>query len=135
VNSRIERAARIGAALLGSLALWACAVPATEVAVQTMPMQQAFELARIEAGTAYRPQAETARLAPTAAPPGIQEPMLGVPEVRLAYLYEWIDGDGNKHFGEWVAIPIAGFEWIMNDGTRAPLDSGAREKPQQPADQ
>ncbi len=48
--------------------------------------------------------------------------MLTAPDVRLAYLYEWIDTEGNKHFGEWVAIPVAGFDWIMSDGARQSLD-------------
>jgi hypothetical protein len=104
-----------------------CAVPATEVAVATMPMRQALALTRIEASSTPIAQPAVSRLVPASPPPGAQEPLLGVPEVRLAYLYEWIDSEGNKHFGEWVAIPIAGFEWIMNDGTRAPVDSGTRD--------
>jgi hypothetical protein len=105
----------------------ACAVPATEVTVPTMPMHQALDLARIDASALSPPPRELSRLAPATAPPGAQEPLLGVPEVRLAYLYEWIDPDGNKHFGEWVAIPVAGFNWIMNDGSRPPLEPSPAE--------
>jgi hypothetical protein len=39
----------------------------------------------------------------------------------MAYLYEWIDAEGNKHFGGWVAIPLVGFNWVMTDGSNAPL--------------
>jgi hypothetical protein len=40
----------------------------------------------------------------------------------MAYLYEWVDGEGNKHFGGWVAIPLTGFDWVMTDGSNMRLD-------------
>jgi hypothetical protein len=41
----------------------------------------------------------------------------------MAYLYEWVDAEGNKHFGGWVAIPLAGFDWVMTDGSNVELDT------------
>jgi len=111
-------------ASLGVLA--ACAQPATEVQVATMSMHEALEKARGPALGA-NPAAPTALQIPPPPPPiprGTPQGLLSAPPVRLAYLYEWIDADGNKHFGEWIAIPLAGFDWIMNDGSRAPLDAG-----------
>jgi hypothetical protein len=108
--------------------LAACAIPATEVSVPTLPMRQAYELSRAEGHATAAAQKDPLRLAPGSPPAGAQQPLLSTPEVRLAYIYEWVDSDGNKHFGEWVAIPIAGFDWIMTDGTRSPIDTRAREQ-------
>jgi hypothetical protein len=59
------------------------------------------------------------------APPGAPQPVLAPPDIRMAYLYEWVDEEGNKHFGGWVAIPLAGFDWVMTDGSNPQLrDSG-----------
>ncbi|HEX7157362.1 MAG TPA: hypothetical protein VF229_09130, partial [Burkholderiaceae bacterium] len=58
-------------------------------------------------------------------PPGAPRPLLTAPDVRMAYLYEWVDAEGNRHFGGWVAIPLRGFDWVMSDGSRGALD-GAR---------
>ena len=88
-----------------------------------MPMHEALDLARAEAPitTDLRPLiAHRDAIGPQK---DIPQALLSAPQVRLAYLYEWIDTEGNKHFGEWVAIPVGGFDWIMNDGSRAPLES------------
>jgi hypothetical protein len=121
---------RVSSAVLQSslvIVIGACAIPATEVDVTTMPMRQALDLARAEGNPAPGLKSATPRLTPGTPPQGTQKPLLSTPEVRLAYLYEWVDPEGNRHFGEWVAIPIAGFDWIMTDGTRAPIDAAGRE--------
>jgi hypothetical protein len=41
----------------------------------------------------------------------------------MAYLYEWVDAEGNRHFGNWVAIPLTGFDWVMGDGSSSALDA------------
>ena len=98
-----------------------CAVPATEVAVPTMPMHEALERARAQNGATLDHPAVP--LPPAASmPAGAPRSLISAPEVRLAFLYEWIDAEGNRHFGEWVAIPITGFDWVMDDGSRAPID-------------
>jgi len=109
-------------ALLLTAALAGCAVPATQVEVSTLPMRSAFELARQTSSLSSAPSDPGPRLVPAPLPKGAQRPLLSAPDVRLAYLYEWIDTEGNKHFGEWVAIPVAGFNWIMNDGAHQALD-------------
>lgn len=109
-------------ALLHAL-LSACAQPATDVQVATMPMHAALEQARTAALPGPPRAAQPPR--PAGMPRGAAQGLLSAPDVRLAYLYEWIDAEGNKHFGEWVAIPIAGFDWIMNDGSLAPVDNAA----------
>jgi hypothetical protein len=121
-------------ALAGLLpALCGCAIPATEVNVPTMPMRQALDLSRSEGNSPPGTQKAAPRLRSANPPPGAAQPLLSTPEVRLAYVYEWVDPEGNKHFGEWVAIPIAGFDWIMNDGTHAPLDPSAPARVPAPA--
>lgn len=116
-----------------ALALGGCAVPATDVQVATMPMQEALKRSRTDQGLpAPEPANAPARAAPRL-PPEVPQAQIGTPEIRMAYFYEWIDADGNRHFGEWVAIPLAGFDWIMNDGSRLPVEpdnaagGGARE--------
>jgi len=108
-------------------AVAACAIPATQVEVPTLSMRGAFDLAHPSSNApADRPE-PTPRLVPAPLPKGAQRPMLSSPDVRLAYLYEWIDTEGNKHFGEWVAIPVAGFDWIMSDGAHQALDGSTGE--------
>lgn len=102
---------------LASLLAAGCAAPATDVAIPTESMHDALQQA--QALRAPEPAAEAAQLRParSVAPPGAPQPNLAPPDVRMAYLYEWVDADGNKHFGSWVAIPLRGFDWIMNDGS------------------
>jgi len=84
-------------------------------------MREALEQAR------SGPRAEPANEAPlrrslrSSAPPGAPQPLLAPPDVRMAYLYEWVDSEGNKHFGGWVAIPLAGFDWVMSDGSSSQI--------------
>jgi hypothetical protein len=114
-----------GAAWLvcGALAS-ACATPASDVRVATMPMRDA--LARSRAPDGALPGATTAAstLTPAAQPPDLPHPIVTLPDVRLAYLYEWVDADGNRHFGGWVAIAVSASRWILSDGSSAPLDAG-----------
>lgn len=124
------RGAALGRASIAasSVILGACAAPATEVTVPTMPMRDALELAR-EQGPRPAPRTESApHLVAANIPQGAPRPLLSAPDVRLAYLYEWIDGEGNKHFGEWVAIPVAGFDWIMTDGARRPMEGSMGQR-------
>jgi hypothetical protein len=87
-----------------------------------MPMRDALDVARATATPPKPPADPIPRLLPAPLPKDAPRPMLSTPDVRLAYLYEWVDVEGNKHFGEWVAIPVAGFDWIMSDGAREAID-------------
>ena len=51
------------------------------------------------------------------------------PDVRMAYLYEWVDPGGNRHFGGWVAVALGGFDWVLGDGTQAPAQAEAADSP------
>lgn len=107
--------------LLTSVLLASCAIPATELAVPTESMRDALQQAR----SAHR--AESVNEVPlrrpmrSTSPPGAPRPVLAPPDIRMAYLYEWVDTEGNKHFGGWVAIPLVGFDWAMTDGSNPPL--------------
>jgi hypothetical protein len=123
---KTQRAGLAAAAVLAAAALLgACAVPATRVEVPTLPMRAALDLARQTAAPAPLRTQAGPRLVATAQPQGSQRPLLSTPDVRLAYLYEWVDTEGNKHFGEWVAIAVAGFDWIMNDGAHEAMDGSS----------
>jgi hypothetical protein len=97
-----------------------CAIPATQVQVPTQSMHEALQKAR--SANAPLPGAEAAARSPVRAlsPPGAPRPVLAAPDVRMAYLYEWIDRQGNQHFGAWIAIPLAGFDWVLNPGAAPP---------------
>jgi hypothetical protein len=100
----------------------ACAIPATDVAVTTMPMQRALDIARSDSAPTLIARQDIAPLEKRTLPPSVQGAILSTPDVRLAYVYEWVDADGNRHYGEWVAIPVASSHWVMSDGTHAPID-------------
>jgi hypothetical protein len=118
---------RIAGGAAALLFLNACATPATEVEVPTMPMHQALALAQ-QQGTAGGIRLDpAAHVLASSVSKGAPRPQLSPPDVRMAYLYEWVDAEGNKHFGEWIAIPIAGFDWIMSDGSRSAVDGSAAE--------
>lgn len=108
----------------------ACAVPADDVQVATMPMRDALDLSRQPAIPSTTRRSEfVPHLVTVTTPPGAPRPLLSAPDVRLAYLYEWVDLEGNKHFGEWVAIPVAGFNWIMSNGEHPPIDGSGGQAP------
>jgi hypothetical protein len=112
-------------ALSLAAALSACAVPATQVEVPTQSMRSALEQARSARpapGSSAQPPLPPSRVS---APPGAPQPRLAAPEVRMAYLYDWVDHEGNQHFASWVAIPLTGFDWV--------LGRGAPEAPSSPA--
>jgi hypothetical protein len=113
------------------LSLWlcACAVPATQVEVPTMPMRDALDVARETAVVLPAHPDPSPQLVAPPIPKGAPRPLLSTPDVRLAYLYEWVDAEGNKHFGEWVAIPVAGFDWIMSDGAHEAIDGSEGAAP------
>jgi hypothetical protein len=122
-----ERHCRRATGILPSLILGACAVPATQVEVPTLPMQAALELSRQSAIPVQKPADPLPRLVAAPIPKGAPRPLLSTPDVRLAFLYEWVDTEGNKHFGEWVAIPVSGFDWIMSDGARESMSGNSGE--------
>jgi hypothetical protein len=98
-----------------------CAIPATQVEVPTQSMSDALRLAFPTQQADPSADVTLRRSAHSLAPPGAPQPLLAAPDVRMAYLYEWVDIEGNKHFGGWVAIPLVGFNWVMTDGSTAPL--------------
>jgi len=108
---------------LAGLLVWACATPATQVAVPTESMHDALQQARSVHRTEPYLEAPLHRPALSVGPPGAPRPVLAPPDIRMAYLYEWVDAEGNKHFGGWVAIPLAGFDWVMTDGSNVELDT------------
>jgi len=116
---------RLGIAASTLALLCGCAVPATEVAVTTMPMREALDRVRAESG-ANPDRASALAPPPASMPAGTPQGLISAPDVRLAFLYEWIDAEGNRHFGEWVAIPVTGFDWVMDDGSRAPIYPAGR---------
>jgi hypothetical protein len=128
----IARNTRFAGSLIACATLSACATPAASVKVPTMPMGTALDKARTTRfapepaggsllGSGTAPAPAPAAPTPTAGnePP---RPIVTAADVRLAYLYEWVDGEGNHHFGSWVAIAVAPPRWILSNGAAVPLD-------------
>jgi hypothetical protein len=103
-------------ALLGlGSTLTGCAVPASRVAVPTESMQEALKQARDTQQADLTSEVPLRRVPRFPSPPGAPKPVLAPPDVRMAYFYEWVDSENNKHFGGWVGIPLTGYDWIMKD--------------------
>jgi hypothetical protein len=128
MNYRTQRKHTLGS-LLAAYLVGGCAIPATEVAVSTESMHDALQQARAAHRSEPANEVPLRRPVRSPAPPGAPQPILAPPDVRMAYLYEWVDAEGNKHFGGWVAIPLAGFDWVMDDGSNPPLSAPPSESP------
>lgn len=113
-------------------AVGACATPASAVKVPTMPMQEALDRARERGApsTAADPPPAGSVVAGAGGvatePP---RPIITMPDVRLAYLYEWVDGEGNRHFGGWVAIAVTPPRWILSDGDSVTIEARPNQAP------
>jgi hypothetical protein len=110
----------LGSATAGSL-LVGCAIPASRVYVPTESMHEALQQARGALRSEPTNEAPPQHSPRSPAPPGAPHPSVAPPEVRMAYLYEWVDSEGNKHFGDWVAIPLGGFDWVMDNGANSKM--------------
>ncbi len=120
------RSARQASLLFALAALAGCATPATGVDVPTLSMRKALDRARSRAPGLPDPAPARVSGGPAVGPQALVSP----PDIRMAYLYEWVDPEGNKYFGAWVAIPVNGYEWVMVDGSRSSLDRPHRMPPQ-----
>lgn len=106
-----------GLAVLSSLYLGGCAVPATQVAVDTLSMNDALQ-------RNARPMAHD--IAPDLSRPGVlatpdTHPVATMtpptapyqlPSVRMVYVFDWVDELGFRHYGHWVAMPVGRFHWV-----------------------
>ena len=96
-------------AMIALTLLSGCAAPPGSTRVPTMPMREALRIARdggVPMGHDHR-DPEGGLLAGRSH--GVPVPLLASPDIRMAYLYEWIDAGGNRHFGGWVAVALGGF--------------------------
>jgi hypothetical protein len=91
-----------------------CAHPATDVEVKTQSMRQALDGGqgswRIEQAHASARTGLATDTLPSADPTA----WASTPTIAVAYVYEWIDRRGNRHLGEWVLVPVSGFDWDLN---------------------
>jgi hypothetical protein len=135
--SRLRTHAAATASALGLAALAGCATPAVNVKVPTATMDQAYRASVSGLGGApalpATPPAAT-RIVETTIRPDRPSPIVAAPDIRLAFFYQWIDGDGNMHYPSWVAIPVESFRWVVPDlGGTAPLDgSRSQSEPANP---
>lgn len=124
----MKRASIRTAWLVLALLLGGCAAtPATDVKVPTMSMEQAFAASR--ATTAGAPASPESRIVRAVVAPGRPAPVVVPPDIRLAYVYEWIDAEGNLHYPGWVAIQVEGFKWVMPEAGAVPMDGSVSRPP------
>lgn len=116
------------AATLAGLISTGCATPATEVIVPTMSMDAALTESRAAQSQTQisKPQARIVRAVIN---PDRPAPLVSAPDVRLAYVFEWTDSQGNLHYPGWVAIPVDTFKWIIPDVGAVPMDGSVANSP------
>lgn len=96
----------------------ACSTPAIETKVAKVSVEQAWSgPARDRLGGA---QARVVKPVPAAAAP---YPLISAPDIRLAYVKPWTDAAGNRHYGNWVAVPVDNPKWVLPDGSLEPMDN------------
>lgn len=151
----LPAALRVAMSVAVAACACACVPQAGDVLVPTLSMHDALAQAR---GRSQDPLADTTPLpipaprsgsaasvplpdrraasAPDPTPPAPAPPppqaLITAPEVRMAWMHEWVDESGNRHFGGWVAIPLGGFDWVMGDGTQEPVAPRAENPALQP---
>lgn len=119
------------AACIAFVALAGCATPAVNVKVPTSSMDEAYR-ASVGAGIA-EPAAPrgSARVVESPVRPDRPAPIVAAPDIRLAFFFQWVDGEGNLHYPGWVAIPVETFRWVLPELAPAtgtlPLD-GSRSQ-------
>lgn len=121
------RALAAGAALVGSVLAGCAATPATEIKVPTMSMEQAYTASR-QAQSSANPAPES-RIVRALVSPGRPAPVVTPPDIRMAYVYEWIDAEGNLHYPGWVAIQVEAYKWVMPDVGAVPMDGSVSRPP------
>jgi hypothetical protein len=94
-----------------------CATPATQVQVTTLSMHDALAADKPRPRDPVTDTAHLSSLQTATAPASAPAAPFRTPEVHLAYVFDWIDDAGFRHFGQWVAMPIGSFQWVMNEGT------------------
>lgn len=118
---------------LAVLTLAGCATPAVDVKVPTSSMDEAYRdsVGASVGGGVGAASRGTARIVETTVRPDRPAPIVAAPDIRLAFFYQWVDGEGNLHYPSWVAIPVETFRWVVpelapSSGT-LPLD-GSRSQ-------
>ena len=122
-----SRARRAVTPILVAICLGGCATPASDIHVATLSMREALD--RTTAGTSMaaipvNPADQAAQVSamPIPRPSQVPLPALAAPDVRLAWLFDWVDAEGNRHYGSWVAIAITPARWVLTDGSTLPVD-------------
>ena len=115
--------------LLGLAVLAGCAAtPATEIKVETMSMEKAYAASHAKQNAADSAGQES-RIVRALVSPGRPAPIVLPPDIRMGYVYEWIDAEGNMHYPGWVAIQVEAFKWVMPEIGAVPMDGSVSRPP------
>jgi hypothetical protein len=108
-------------ALCAAALLVGCATPASEVKVPTVSMDEALR-ASVAGSASDLPKPAQAQVVQSLIRPDRPTPIVSAPDIRLAYVYEWVDSEGTWHFPNWIALPVRPFEWVLPDLGKVPMD-------------
>lgn len=123
---------RVASSLLLVAAATGCATPASEVKVPTVPMEEALR-ASVASSAIDLPRPTQAQVVQSLVRPDRPTPIVSAPDIRLAYIYEWVDSEGTWHFPNWIALPVRPFEWVLPDLGKVPMDgSWSQREPANP---
>jgi hypothetical protein len=112
--------------------LCACATPATDIQIPTKSMNDAYQDSRSGGTASGLPKAPDNRLVQAIVNSERPVPVLTPPDVRLAYVYSWVDADGTVHYPSWTAIAVKDFQWVIPGLGTVPMNGTAQQTPPQP---
>jgi hypothetical protein len=114
--------------------LQACATPSTDVKIPTLSMADANRQSSsgADAAASVLPRISEARLVQSVVNADRPVPVLTPPDVRLAYVYSWVDADGTVHYPSWTAIAVKDFQWVIPGLGTVPMNGTAQQVPPQP---
>lgn len=110
--------------------LSACATPPTEVMVPTQSMQDAYRSSRGAQDTStFKTESRIVQSVVTSDRP---VPVITPPDIRMAYVYAWVDSDGTVHYPSWTGIAVKDFQWVIPALGNAPMNGSIQQQPPQP---
>jgi hypothetical protein len=51
-------------------------------------------------------------------------PAITPPDIRMAYVYSWVDREGTMHFPSWTAVVVRDYQWVVPGLGVTPLTGG-----------
>lgn len=117
---------------LACFTLVACGTPPLEVKVPTQSMQDAYRASSggfIGSSADAKVESRIIRSVVTSDRP---VPVVTPPDIRMAYVYAWVDSDGTVHYPSWTGIAVKDFQWVIPSLGTIPMNGSLQQTPPQP---